>query len=512
MRPYFLDTVGDWVEMQYNIQNYLEKVGKVFGEDFMLLSRRLTSAYQKCFADFLMFEYKPIFFYYKTGLEYFVEYNPQNLDKEMMDEYKEILETNMAGVFEIKRLAEKQGMELFIPELGNIFVHDEHLYKGYEVGMLVWARVAKVKNKYYFVNDFVTPVSASNGVAKEKVLGPLSVQGMCLVIFADKEMISKQVRENNKMLDNFAKQSLEEFEKLQDEILKTVKNIKQDFEKEVVDPEKPLREATKIFEDLRKKLGIDHLFTLETFNKWIEKPGEKNLDFALRSLVFFVPEDFLEKHDVHEVYIQAGQTYINAYLTVKKVKKTLEEMENIKSIDDFKDFRKKQKLDIDKFDAERGSNEGDRDDEGRFVMKAYTWSDFQELQFAGHKYLKENKLKESKESYLKLVEKLVKEEILFWPAFRVFANAASTHFMLGEFFMAVALADASLRLNPQYEFAKMMKKNFLEAAGSKKVPGEVTKMFYDGSVFQEYEKFLNEHDVNLNHKVTAKVKMYEVKK
>jgi hypothetical protein len=56
----------------------------------------------------------------------------------------------------------------------------------------------------------------------------------------------------------------------------------------------------------------------------------------------------------------------------------------------------------------------------------------------------------------------------------------------------------------------MLKKNFLEAVGSKKVPTEIPDMFYQKSVFAEYEKFLNQHEVNLNKKVGAKVRKFEI--
>lgn len=515
MRPHFIDTVSDWVEMQYNAQNYLEKAGKDFGEDYMRLSLRMTENYVDCFYDYLMFEYRPVFFYYKTGLEYFVEYNPQGLDKEIMAEYKEIWETHTACVFEIKRIAEGSGIELFTKSLGDIFVHDEMSLDGYKPGMLVWARVAKVNGKYYFVNDFVNPLAIISGVSKMQVLRPMSVQQVAVVAFADNEFLHRKERQQNEMLEKLAKESFAEFQKIQEVLVKGVQNVRNDFAKEVPETEDLFLQAKEIFELTRKRLDIEHLFTLETFNKWIDKEGDNNLDFALRSLVFFVPEEFLERSEEHEIYIQAGQNYINCYLMEKRVQKMLDGLSNIKSVKDFEDFNKGRVNDKEKFKYDSMRNvelklDGE-DIKGKFMMKAYTWNDYQELQFAGHRFLKDGKHKESKESYVKLMEKLLRDEVLFWPAFRVFANSASTHFMLGEFFMAMALVEASLRLNPKYDFAKMLKKNFLEAVGSKKVPGDIPDMFYQKSVFAEYEKFLNQHEVNLNKKVGAKVRKFEIK-
>lgn len=515
MRPHFIKTVSDWVEMQYNAQNYLEKAGKEFGEDYMRLSLRLTENYVDCFYDYLLFEYRPVFFYYKTGLEYFVEYNPQNLDKEIIAEYKEIWDTQTANVFEVKRIAEGAGIELFTKSLGDIFIHDAESFEGYEVGMLVWARVAKVKEKYFFVNDFVNPLSIISGVSKIQVLRPMSVQQVAVVAFADNEFLYKKERQQNEMLDKLAFESFTEFKKIQEVLVKGVKDMHDDFAKDVPGTDGHFKKAKKHFQFIRKQLKVEHLFTLETFDKWIDKEGDANLDFALRSLVFFVPEDFLERSEEHEMYVQAGQNYINSYLTVKRARKLLDGLSEIVTIKDLKEFNKKRVIDNEKLKYESMRDvQVERDGEdikGKFMMKAYTWNDYQGLQFAGHGFLKDGKYKESKESYIKLMGKLLRDEVLFWPAFRVFANSASAHFLLGEFFMALGLVEASLRLNPKYDFAKMLKKNFLESVGSKKVKPEIPEMFYGKSVFAEYEKFLNAHEVNLNKKVEDKVIKFEIK-
>lgn len=504
MRPHFIKTVIDWVELQYNSQNYFENAGKDFGEDYLRLSLRLTENYVDCFFDYLLFEYRPVFFYYKTGLEYFVEYNPQGLDKEIMAEYKEIWETQVACVFEIKRIAEGAGMELFTKSLGNIFVHDGMSLEGFKPGMLVWARVAKVNNKYYFVNDFVNPLATVSGVSKMQVLRPMTVQQVAVVAFADNDFLHRNERQQNEMLEKLAKESFAEFQKIQDVVIKGVQTMQSDFANDIRKTDDYFQSAKEMFQKVRKKLDLEHLFTLETFNKWIDKEGDDNLDFALRSLVFFVPEEFLQRSEDHEMYIQAGQNYINTYLMEKRAKKILDGLSNVKSVMDLKEFNKGRVVDNEKLKFESMGG-------GEIQLKAYTWNEYQELQFAGHRFLKDGKHKESKESYLKLMEKLLRDEVLFWPAFRVFANSASTHFMLGEFFMAIGLVEASLRLNPKYDFAKMLQKNFLEAVGSKKVPNEVPEMFYQKSVFAEYEKFLNQHEVNLNKKVGAKVRKFEIK-
>jgi hypothetical protein len=192
MRPHFIDTVANWVLMQYNAQNYLEKVGKVFGEDYMKLSSRLTTVYNMCFEDFLVFEYKPVFFYYKTGLEYFVEFNPQNLDKEIIAEYKEILETQVACVFELKRLVPGIGLELWSSSTGEIFVYTDDTFEAYEPGQLLWARVGKVNSKYYFVNEYVPPLWPVMGVSKLQITRSLSVQQVALISFADNEEVNKK--------------------------------------------------------------------------------------------------------------------------------------------------------------------------------------------------------------------------------------------------------------------------------------------------------------------------------
>ena len=77
--------------------------------------------------------------------------------------------------------------------------------------------------------------------------------------------------------------------------------------------------------------------------------------------------------------------------------------------------------------------------------------------------------------------------------------------------MALGLVSAALRLNPSYGFGKDLKKNLLESMGVKKPNKEIIANFYDKSVFAKYEKFIWEHNVNLNQKVSAKVAKYEIK-
>jgi tetratricopeptide (TPR) repeat protein len=494
MRPHFIDTVANWVLMQYNAQNYLEKVGKVFGEDYMKLSSRLTTVYNMCFEDFLVFEYKPVFFYYKTGLEYFVEFNPQNLDKEIIAEYKEILETQVACVFELKRLVPGIGLELWSSSTGEIFVYTDDTFEAYEPGQLLWARVGKVNSKYYFVNEYVPPLWPVMGVSKLQITRSLSVQQVALISFADNEEVNKKQREQNKLLAKLATESFVEFQKIEAAVLQGVKETKNVFTK-----------TKELFEMVRKDLNIDHLFSLETFNKWIDKTGDDNIDFAFRSLLFFVPEDFLENTNLHERYIEVGQAYINAYLTQKQIEKSLKNL-NRSGLDKVKDGENFKFEAMDDISLEIDGKEI----KGKFMTKTYSWREYQDLQFAGHSFLKDGKLKESKESYIKLAEKLLRDQTLFWPYFRVLANASSTYFMLGEFFMALGLVEAALRLNPKYKFAKMLKKNYLDAINSKKVSTELLDMFYPKSVFAEYENFLISHNVNLNKEVEHKVKQYKI--
>jgi tetratricopeptide (TPR) repeat protein len=295
-------------------------------------------------------------------------------------------------------------------------------------------------------------------------------------------------------LAKLATESFVEFQKIEAAVLQGVKETKNVFTK-----------TKELFEMVRKDLNIDHLFSLETFNKWIDKTGDDNIDFAFRSLLFFVPEDFLENTNLHERYIEVGQAYINAYLTQKQIEKSLKNL-NRSGLDKVKDGENFKFEAMDDISLEIDGKEI----KGKFMTKTYSWREYQDLQFAGHSFLKDGKLKESKESYIKLAEKLLRDQTLFWPYFRVLANASSTYFMLGEFFMALGLVEAALRLNPKYKFAKMLKKNYLDAINSKKVSTELLDMFYPKSVFAEYENFLISHNVNLNKEVEHKVKQYKI--
>ena len=108
------------------------------------------------------------------------------------------------------------------------------------------------------------------------------------------------------------------------------------FQEKREEPEVAFRKAKENFELVRREIGVKHLFTLDTFNTWIEKPGLQNADFALRTLVFLVPENFLEEQEKHEIYIEAGQNYINCYLMLKQLNKTIATLDKVENLSDAK--------------------------------------------------------------------------------------------------------------------------------------------------------------------------------
>lgn len=521
MREYFLDTPLSWVEMQLNIHKNQETAAKDFGDDIMRISVKMGVAYQDCFSDFLLFEYRPIFFYYKSAIEYFSEYNPQGLDKKILSEYKEIAETQRAGLFEIKRVT-PAGLEIYNKELGEIFVHRQFTKKYFfETGEIIWARVAKVNALWYFVNEFTPPILLKPGVSKVSMLTDMSVREISHILFADRELLMNKSKSTTQ-IPNFLSEKMQELhdgaeinmQKMEDFLVEIMKDMREDLLKDMDDPEEILEEVRENFEKIRKQLEIEHLFSIDTFQKWIDKEGEQNADFAFRALIYLVPDNFMEdtNQNNHELYIQSGQMYINAYLTAKRVKKVLNAMDNVRRVEDLVKMgeqvndESKIKSEAMKSISMKVTHEGMN---GEFVMREYSWEPYQRLHAIALQYLRESKFKDARDTYVKLVDKLFTEEVLHWPAFRFYANCASAAFLNGEVFLAIALAEASLRLNPQYEFAKKIRTDFLKSISSKKVQDKMLHRFYKDTPFERYEKYLNENGVNLNRKVTQKVNMYQ---
>ena len=513
-------TIQDWVVNQYNLHNYLDKASEEFGRPDMRASSTLSIGYSDAVEEFLVFENKPYFFYYSTGLEYFIKCNPLNLDKEIMNEYRQILQTQQCGVFFVKRIVKDIGVEIYSPQLmekeenGIVFVEEEEI-DHLNVNEIMYGRVAMVNSKYIFVSANTYPLKILNNKEPMDVLGPTSVKTLAYILFRDDDIMKKKWAQADEVNKAAQEKARAEFEKFEQEILKELDEKKVKFQEKREEPEVAFRKAKENFELVRREIGVKHLFTLDTFNTWIEKPGLQNADFALRTLVFLVPENFLEEQEKHEIYIEAGQNYINCYLMLKQLNKTIATLDKVENLSDAKKAVNDIKSEIEA-EQERLQKMKDKGQNGMelppgLIMKAYSWQDYQELQFSATKLMKEGKHVESKNSYEKLAEKLLNDEVLFWPTFRVFANAATAHFFLGEYFMALGLVSAALRLNPSYGFGKDLKKNLLESMGVKKPNKEIIANFYDKSVFAKYEKFIWEHNVNLNQKVSAKVAKYEIK-
>ena len=112
-----------------------------------------------------------------------------------------------------------------------------------------------------------------------------------------------------------------------------------------------------------------------------------------------------------------------------------------------------------------------------------------------------------------VIQGLLDERIPLFSACRIFINASICKRYLEEFGACKALIDSSLRLNPKYDFGwKIAQKYEMEIRNLSDIPKKDRPLFkksleldelraqrlYRKTVFQKYEKFLDDYRISLS--------------
>ncbi len=250
-------------------------------------------------------------------------------------------------------------------------------------------------------------------------------------------------------------------------------------------------ESKRRFEQALKKCGMDGFFSLETFADWVSNEKKYDLDFAPQALELLTPDDVPFKNSAELIKVAAEFTnnIPRESLGGKTPNEAVRERNS------------------------RGE-EGDWETD-MFSKKRY----IDELEQA-HKYMAQGAFEKSYRAFEQVVKNLLKAKLPFFHVFRIYANAAICCFHKGDELLGEALFDASLRLNPLYDFAARQKKRYITpldptrtdifgTLGKKeqKMIGDMQddmrvtgKRMYQHRVFSKYEKLLKELGVSLAYR------------
>ncbi len=459
----FLGKLSEWVVsvVSYNV-NAHEKAERQFDFHHLVQNAKEPEKILGLFSEWLTFDFRHPVFDGKSALESFVTRNPLHLTEADLSAYRDMLSFEV-GLFEVTSVEPGRGIGVrSIATNKKDFVHDISASWSVKLEDTVWTRIAPVAGLYHAVGSlfFVLPVVILSGLRE-------AIQGWKRNIF-DAHEIALWVTGGGGR------------------------------EKNEKDEHKPssLASAEERFVVALKQCGMDGFFSLATYKKWLTNEKKYDLGFAARALFFLTP-DTVEDDDGMEL-ITASMHFGNMFPRKK--------------------FGGKSPLEV--------SVATPLDSERKFEMDTYARDSYIKMQEEAQTFMRSGEGEKAYHVYESIIQKLLDERIPFFHAFRLYANAAlccfqeiqeddmvPKHFPLGE-----AILDASLRLNPKYDFGIRTRerhvtpyddvsslpkrdRNFaLVVRGALKEAG-LSK--YRRTVFRRYEKFLSEVGVSLSYQTNT---------
>ncbi len=443
LKPGFLKRLNDWVVDEYlKYPDILSKANKEFGMDKYFELRNtlaIDKDYSPCFTEFLTFDYKPKFLNHATALEYFCKNNPLNIDIQELEIYKDLLNFEV-GVFNINKFVPGRGFYInTFADYKEIFVEDINLS----------------------LENIATPASMWMRIC--------SINGIWNVISAT--ALQLPTFYHNGILQNDRKVSLKSIFKLLIDKSETSGN--EDNKEKMSE-----KESKELFVNIRKKLRLTSLFTLEQFEKWARDKEYYGVNFCIKVLYYVIPE-VLESGESEE-YFKIGSDYLNSIPKFyNNAKNTYERYKEDKTEPKVFDF-----------------NIYDRNLIG-----------LQQESAATHLYAGD--YKKSIAEYKKLVTGLFKTKTPTFPVFRIYANAANAYLASGDCGMAISLLQASLRVNKKYKFAtnnleRILKMPKVEEGFSSQ------DLRYNKTIYAKYEKFMLNSGIDLNMDVEVKINNFKI--
>lgn len=250
-------------------------------------------------------------------------------------------------------------------------------------------------------------------------------------------------------------------------------------------------ESKQRFEHSLKKCGMDGFFSLEAFANWVSDEKKHDLDFAPQALELLTPDDasFRDTAELIRVAAEFTNNIPRQSLGGKTPNEAVRER---------------------KSRGEEGDWETDMFSKKRYI---------DELEQA-HEYMAQGEFEKSYKAFEQVVKDLLKVKLPFFHVFRIYANAAVCCFHKGDSLLGETLLDASLRLNPLYDFAVRQKERYVTpldptrtdifgTLGKKEQKmirdmqddmSATGKRMYQHRVFSKYEKLLKELGVSLAYR------------
>jgi hypothetical protein len=468
LRINFLRTLSDYVSMVISGQGSLiESEGKVFGLDKLNFEDEADqNKLIGLFSEWLVFDRKQKVFDGLTGLQYFVKNNPLRLPESEINAYNDMLEFKV-GHFTVKDIEMGKGVLLeFMPNSKEYFVNDVTASLSSKKEDTIWTRIAPVCGIYHMVGSlfFVIPHKINN--MQRVVLGCNENS------FDAKEIVSLLMKKN----------------RFNDYISKKI-----EVGPSLLNPIEEYKKAETNFSNILKKCKMDSIFSVATYKKWVIDEKKFDTNFANNALFCLMPTDLGNK-DFNELFDSAmkfGNRIPRSFLNGKCPSEAAMETK-----------AKDQDLEMNVFSKEK----------------------YIKMIENGHTQMHDNNYKLAYKSFEGVVRELLKDKTPFFDAFRIYANAAVCSMANEDMGLGEELLEASLRINPQYHFAKRtidrevapyddfsnVKKGYKKfAKATRGVVKEDGIRRYRRSPFRKYEDWLKKIGVSLDYETHSNITVYD---
>ncbi len=470
LRPGFLRALSDWVSEYYALHHSeMEKALKEFEFSRLLEYCSDPEKLAGIFSEWLVFDRKSLIFDDTTGLEYFVKHNPLGVTADDLAAYKDLLEYKV-GIFSIQSVDNGRTVTLADMRGREYVVHDVtasmHLSRG-----AIWTRIASVAGLYQMVGSLFIPLPLEFGAGYKRMAaswGERSMDAHEAAIYLSGAPPAKTVDKREKEIFMYD----------------SVRLTREECEAK-------RSEYGEEFEQMLRACGMQEMFSLRQFDRWLTDEQRFPLGFATKALFFLIPENVSERDGKR--LMNAGLHYGN-YVPRPALKG---------------------RCPSEIYDEEIDSNPN-----RLIVQDTYTHELYMQPLEIAYQHTLAHEWRKAYDVYSEFIQELLKDKVPMASAFRVFANAAvscfnesNARFALGE-----SLLLAALRLNPHYDFGLRIKREHLDPLDNFSVlPKGISKRDiqlikdmravikkrgerqYHRTVFRKYEDFLKESGISLSH-------------
>jgi hypothetical protein len=458
----FLRIISDWsmeeisradeLEAAFNELGVLELLQIITDQEMFMTLTGLTS-------EWVLYEYHTKCFDGKTTLEYFVANNPLKLSETKIRAYTNLLGATIQ-MYEVMKVIKGQSVTVRASN-GNVFdIFDINTSLSIVPHTTIVARVAKVAGVYNIVGHMAYAVPGIFTKQATEYLTPTM-----------STIIGWLIAPEKLTFDTLTAPEPEDL---------------------------ALRESDKMaakFNAALRKYGMQDMFDHTAVYEWETDRRRFSVHFGSRSLFALIPEQYSLKNSSSAVFNELMSAYTQYANTLPRTKS-------------------------EKIPRSQLYKKTERTDTKKFSTDIFSLNPYIKISDAGHNQLIQGKFNEAYHSFTKVVASLLKDKVLTVLSYRTIANAGVALLNDGEqsqdykkIWLGKKLVEASIRMNPEYEFGKSMLVEITKRH-SIQGPGETKKEFitwlkaieryadsaYSKSIFAKYEAFLKKSYVSLKYK------------